>query len=50
MKIGGQKLYRTLKNQMVRRVLQDYNVPGISMGTRAAAASGLVPAGSAAEF
>ena len=39
-----------LKNQTVRRVLWDNKVPWTSMGTRAAAAPGLVPAGSAARF
>ena len=41
---------RTLKNQMVRRVLKDNKVPGMSLGTRAAAAPGLMPTGSAARF
>ena len=40
MKIGDQKLYRILKNQMIRRVLQDNKVPGTSKGTRVAAAPG----------
>ena len=35
MKIGDQR-YRTLKDQMVRRVLKDNKVPGTSAGTRAA--------------
>ena len=50
MKIGDQKLYRILKNQMIRRVLQDNKVPGTTAGTRVAAASGPAPAGSAAEL
>ena len=41
MKIRDQKLQRTLKNQMVRRVLKDNKVPGTSTGTRA----GEAPAG-----
>ena len=40
MKIGDQKLWRKLKNQMVRRVLKDNKVPGISARTRAAEAPG----------
>ena len=43
-------MYRTLKNQRVRRGLKDNKVPGTSMGTRAAAAPGLVPARPAAGF
>ena len=35
MKIGDQR-QRTLKDQMVRRVLKDNKVPGTSTGTRAA--------------
>ena len=41
MKIGDQKLYRKLKNQAVRRGLQDNKVPGTSVGTRVAEAPGL---------
>ena len=37
MKIGDQKLYRTLKNQTIR-VLKDNKVPGTSTDTRAAEA------------
>ena len=44
MKIGDQKLYRTLKNQPVRRVLQDNKVPVTGVGTKAAAAPGPAPA------
>ena len=50
MKIGDQKLQRTLKNQMVRRVLKDNTVPGTSAGTREAEAPGPEPTGSAARF
>ena len=50
MKIGDQKLLRSLKNQTVRRLLQDNKVPGTSTETRAAAAPGLVPVGSAARL
>ena len=38
MKIGDQRLKRTLKYQTVRRVLKDNKVPGTSAGTRAAEA------------
>ena len=38
MKIGDQKVLRTLKKQMVRGLLQDKKVPGTSTGTRATAA------------
>ena len=41
MKIGDQKVQRTLKKQTVRGLLQDKKVPGTSTGTRAAAAPGL---------
>ena len=41
MKIGDQKVQRTLRKQKVRGLLQDKNVPGTSVGTRAAAAPGL---------
>ena len=41
MKIGDQKVQRTLKKQMVRGLLQDKKVPGTSAGTRAPAAPGL---------
>ena len=40
----------TLKNQMVRRVLQDNKDPGTSAGMRVAVAPGPAPAGSAARF
>ena len=50
MKIGEQKPYRTLKDQMVRRVLKDNKVPRNSIGTRAAAAPGPAPTKSAARF
>ena len=40
------KLYRTLKNQRVRRVLQDNKVPETSAGTRATADPGPAPIGS----
>ena len=40
MKIGDQKVQRTLRKQKVRRLLQDKKVPGTNMGTRAAAAPG----------
>ena len=38
MKIGDQKVQRTLRKQKVRGLLQDKKVPGTSAGTRAAAA------------
>ena len=38
MKIGDQKVKRTLKKQLVRGLLQDKKVPGTSSGTRATAA------------
>ena len=38
MKFGGQKLLRTLKIQMVRRLRQEAKVPGICVVTKAAAA------------
>ena len=41
MKIGDQKVQRTLRKQKVRRLLQDKKVPGTNMGTRVAAAPGL---------
>ena len=44
------KIERTVKNQTVKRVLQDNKVPGTSMGTREAEAPGLEPSGSAARF
>ena len=44
------KLYRTLKNQRVRRVFKDNKVPGTSVGTRAAVAPGPAPGGSVARF
>ena len=50
MKVGDQNLYRTLKNQAVRRVLQDNKVPGTSVGTREATAPGSEFTGSALEF
>ena len=40
MKIGDQKVQRTLRKQKVRGLLQDKKVPGTSMGTRTAAAPG----------
>ena len=40
MKIGDQKVERTLRKQKVRGFLQDKKVPGTNAGTRAAAASG----------
>ena len=40
MKIGDQKVKRTLKKQLVRGLLQDKKVPGTSSGTRATAAPG----------
>ena len=40
MKIGDQKVQRTLKKQTVRGLLQDKKVPGTSTGTRVAAAPG----------
>ena len=39
MKIRDQR-WRTLKDLMVRRVLKDSKIPGISKGTRAAEAPG----------
>ena len=45
MKIGDQKVQRTLKKQMVRGLLQDKKVPGTSTGTRATAAPGQHPLG-----
>ena len=41
MKIGDQKVLRTLKKQTVRGLLQDKKVPGTSAGTRVTAAPGL---------
>ena len=41
MKIGEQKVQRTLRKQKVRGLLQDKKVPGTSIGTRAAASPGL---------
>ena len=38
MKIGDQKVERTLKKQKVRGLLQDKKVSGTSMGTRATTA------------
>ena len=38
MKMGDQR-WRTLKDQMVRRVLKDNKVPGMSAGTRVVEAS-----------
>ena len=40
MKIGDQKVYRTLKKQTVRGLLQDKKVPGTSTGTRVTATPG----------
>ena len=40
MKIGDQKVQRTLRKQKVRGLLQDKKVPGTNAGTRAAAAPG----------
>ena len=40
MKIGDQKVQRTLSKQKVRVLLQDKKVPGTNGGTRAAAAPG----------
>ena len=40
MKIGDQKVQRTLKKQTVRGLLQDKKVPGTSTGTRTTAAPG----------
>ena len=42
MKIGDQKVQRTLRKQKVRGLLQDKNVPGTNAVTRAAAAPGHV--------
>ena len=42
MKIGDQRVKRTLKYQTVRRVLKDNKVPGTSAGTRAAEATARV--------
>ena len=41
MKIGDQKVERTLRKQKVRGLIQDKKVPGTNTGTRAAAAPGL---------
>ena len=41
MKIGDQKVQRTLRKQKVRGLLQDKKVPGTNVGTRVAAAPGL---------
>ena len=41
MKIGNQKVQRTLRKQTVRGLLQDKKVPGTNTGTRATAAPGL---------
>ena len=40
MKIGDQKVQRTLRKQKVRGLLQDKKVPGTNACTRAAAAPG----------
>ena len=40
MKIGEQKVQRTLRKQTVRGLLQDKKVPGNNTGTRVAAAPG----------
>ena len=40
MKIGEQKVQRTLRKQKVRGLLQDKKVPGTNAGTRAATAPG----------
>ena len=40
MKIGVQKVQRTLQKQKVRGLLQDKKVPGINVGTKATAAPG----------
>ena len=40
MKIGDQKVQRTLRKQKVRGLLQDKKIPGTSTGTRAAEAPG----------
>ena len=40
MKIGDQKVQRTLRKQKVRGLLQDKKVPGTNLGTRVAAAPG----------
>ena len=40
MKIGDQKVQRTLRKQKVRGLFQDKKVPGTNAGTRAAAAPG----------
>ena len=40
MKIGDQKVQRTLRKQKVRRLLQDKKVPGTNAGTRVATAPG----------
>ena len=40
MKIGDQKVQRTLRKQKVRGLLQDKKILGTSVGTRVAAAPG----------
>ena len=40
MKIGDQKVQRTLRKQKVKVLLQDKKVPGTNTGTRVAAAPG----------
>ena len=40
MKIGDEKVQRTLRKQKVKGLLQDKKVPGINTGTRAATAPG----------
>ena len=40
MKIGDQKVQRTLRKQKVRGLVQDKKVPGTNAGTRATAAPG----------
>ena len=40
MKIGDQKVQRSLRKQKVRGLLQDRKVPGTKVGTRVAAAPG----------
>ena len=45
MKIGDQKVQRTLRKQKVRGLLQDKKVPGTSAETRVTTAPGLCPPG-----
>ena len=43
MKFGGKKLTENIEKQMVRRLFWDGKIPGICVGTKAAAVPGPVP-------